>query len=71
MPWSFLIFPSTLLVASTQTILDPFLLDAPGRVSNGHVFTDSMYLALLKMLQLVSVKLAVRKHLGKALFSLA
>lgn len=37
----------------------------------GNAFTDSMYLALLKMLQLVSVELAVRKHLGKALFSLA
>lgn len=35
------------------------------------VFTASMHLAWLKMLQLGSVKLAVRKYLGKALFFLA
>jgi len=39
--------------------------------NGGPVFTASMHLAWQKMLQLGSVKLAVRKYFGKALLSLA
>lgn len=35
------------------------------------MFTASMHLAWLKMLQVGSMKLAVRTYLGKALFSVA